>query len=458
MTPIPRFLLPRSLFGRLLGIAALTTIAALAFAAVAIGQVLERFVIRGLDQQLDAQVGILARAVRADGSLDRARVVDLPAFDEPGSGWSWQVDAPGGRHWEHGGRVALAPGPARPVGPHPERMHGPSDDRAPHPGDGRDASGERVHVRQIAVPAIGGPVLVTAAGPRRIALRPLREAMVPLLGSLALLGAGLMLATLLQLRLGLRPLRRLRAALADVRAGRARHVSTDQPVELAPLVIELNALIDRNDARLEQARRHVSNLTHGLKTPLAALSVRLAEDGRDPDGSLAAMVARIDGRIRHHLRRARAAAPGGTQRVRTPVAAAIADLNGALVRIHADRPMRVTVDLAPDLAVAVDFQDFDEMAGNLLDNAWRHARSAIVVAGRQVDAMVVLSIDDDGPGLPADAIREALVPGRRLDERGDGHGFGLSITEELAELSGGTLTLSTAPRSGGLRAELTLPA
>jgi signal transduction histidine kinase len=281
--------------------------------------------------------------------------------------------------------------------------------------------------------------------------------MGPLLGSLALLGLGLALATLLQLRIGLRPLRALQAALADVRAGRARHVPLDQPDELAPLASELNALIDQNEAGLEHARRHVSNLAHGLKTPLAALGIKLAESGRDPDGSLSAMVAQIDGRVRHHLGRARAAAPGGP-RARASLARAVAELNHALERIHADRAVTVLVDVDTELVVAVDPQDLDEMAGNLLDNAWRHARSMIRVEGRQSGASVVLTVDDDGLGLTETEIAEAVTPGRRLDERGDGHGFGLSIAEELAELSGGKLTLLASPSMPGLRAALTLPA
>lgn len=436
-------LMPRSLFGRLLAIATLTTIAALAFAAVSIGHVLERFVIHGLDQQLDTQISILADAVRPDGTIDPARVIDLPAFEAPGSGWTWQVESPGGRRWTRGGVIDTG---RRPLS------------AGPRPGDARDASGAPVHFRQLAVTTPAGSVLVTAAGPRRVALRPLREAMVPLLGSLALLGAGLALATLLQLRVGLRPLRTLRAALAEVRAGRARHVPPDQPAELAPLAAELNALIDQNEAGLEHARRHVSNLAHGLKTPLAALAVKLEEHGRDPDGSLAVMVAQIDSRIRHHLGRARAAAPGGMQRTRTMLAPAVADLVQALERIHAERAIAVSSDIGQDIAVMVDAQDLDEMTGNLLDNAWRHARAAIRIAAARTGARVTLTIDDDGAGLTEAAISEALVPGRRLDERGNGHGFGLSIARELADLSGGRLTLARSPALTGLRASLTLPA
>ena len=89
-------LLPRSLTGRLLVTALVALLAALAFAAFSISEVLERFVRRGLDERLDAQIEVVARAVRPDGSLDPRLAVDVPPFDRPGSGWVWQVAAPGG--------------------------------------------------------------------------------------------------------------------------------------------------------------------------------------------------------------------------------------------------------------------------------------------------------------------------------------------------------------------------
>lgn len=447
---------PRSLFGRLLAIAAVTTIAALAFAGFAIGHVLERFVMRGLDQQLDAQVMVLARAVRPDGTLDRARAISLPAFEAAESGWGWRVDGPAG-HWASGAGFAL-PAPSPPGRERGGPDHEAPDGARPRPGEGSDAAGRRAHLRQITLATPAGPVLLTAAGPRRVAAAPLREAMVPLLLSLGLLGGALALATLLQLRLGLGPLRRLRGDLGEVREGRLRHIPMDQPTELAPLAAELNALIDQNEQGLLHARRHVSNLAHGLKTPLAALSVKLAASGYDRDGDLGEMVARIERRVRHHLGRARAAAPGGARRTGTPLAPAVGDLASVLQRIHAERAIIVTVKIAPQLAVAVDPQDLDEIVGNLLDNAWRHARSGIRVEAHAMNGAVTLAIDDDGPGLSDAAIGEALVPGRRLDERGDGHGFGLPIAVELAELNGGGLALGKAPGMTGLRAMLTLPA
>ena len=458
-------LIPRSLFGRMLAIAAFSTGIALLFAGITIGHVLERFVTRGLDERLDAQVAVLARAVRPDGSLDRMRAIDLPEFGEPGSDWSWQVEGPAGR-FDSGitppptvskpDPTIPPPSPAlprndeRPLPPGP----GGHEDHQIHPGEGRDRSGERLHSRTMDVVTPRGTVTITAIGPRRIVEEPLREAMIPLLGSLALLGAGLALATLVQLRFGLRPLRDLRTSLAAVRAGTERHVPDDQPGELQPLVTELNALIDQNAAGLAHARQHVANLAHGLKTPLAALSLKLAEANADAD--VRDMVDQIDRRVRHHLGRARADATGGA-RTRTPIAPAVADLVGVLRRIHADRPMTVDIAIPDDLAVAIDPQDLDEMIGNLLDNAWRHARAALSITANPIDGTVTLEIADDGQGLDDTAMAQAVLPGRRLDERGDGHGFGLSITRELAELNGGTVTLDRSPVLGGLLVRLTLP-
>jgi signal transduction histidine kinase len=440
---------PRSLYARLLALSAVATLAALVFAAFAIGHVLERFVMQGLDDRLDGQLALLAPAVRPDGSVDRARIHLLPPFGEPGSGWNWRIQAPG----QTLGSDAAAPAlPPRGHGPEPRE-----GERRARPLDWRGADGEMRHARALTVATSAGPAILQASAPREIVARPLGQAMTPLIVSLALLGLFLIAAILIQLRLGLRPLGRLRTDLAAVRAGRARHVPAAQPAEIAPLAAELNALIDENEAGLANARGHVANLAHGLKTPLATLALRLREPGRDPDGTLAELVERIDGSIRHHLGRARATASAGAgARIATPLLPCIDELAGALSRIHADRAIAFAVPEGPDLAVAVDRQDLIEMIGNLLDNAWRWAGTEVTIRIVTRDSMAELVIEDDGPGIPDAEMDAALAPGRRLDEAGDGHGFGLSIARELAELNGGRLDLARSA-AGGLAATLSLP-
>lgn len=441
---------PRSLYGRLLLLSGLASLTALAVAAFAIGNVLERFVMQGLDDRLDGQLALLAPAIRPDGDIDQSRIRLLPPFDRAGSGWSWRIQAPGQTLGSD------AAGPDLPVPRHhgSERDH--DGDRA-RPLDWRGPDGEFRHARTLTVATAAGPAFVQASAPREIVARPLGQAMTPLLLSLALLALFLIAAILIQLRIGLRPLARLRTDLAAVRSGQADHIPDSQPAEIAPLAAELNALIDQGDAALANARGHVANLAHGLKTPLATLAVRLREPGRDPDGTLTELVGRIDQSIRHHLGRARGAAGGGTPaRTATPLLPCIAELATALARIHADRPIAFAMPDGPDLAVAVDRQDLTEMIGNLLDNAWRWAAARVVVRAEARNMTVELVIEDDGPGIAEADLAAALARGRRLDEAGDGHGFGLSIARELAGLNGGRLALARSA-TGGLAATLSLP-
>jgi signal transduction histidine kinase len=289
---------------------------------------------------------------------------------------------------------------------------------------------------------------------------PLREAMTTLAISLAVLGLALVLAIIFQVRLGLRPLERLRRSVADVRAGRSDRVVSEQPLEIQPLVSELNALLAQNAENLDRARRHVANLAHGLKTPLATLSIALSERGRDNAGELRPLVTLMERRIRHHLGRARAAALSGPVRTRTLIAPRLDDLGDVLGKIHTERHIALSIDVPRDLAVACEQQDFDEMAGNLMENAFKWARQHVAVRARihsdGEGVRVVLAIEDDGAGLRPDQMVQVLRPGERLDEAAPGFGFGLSITRELAELYGGAVELAASP-SGGLRVLLTLP-
>lgn len=284
---------------------------------------------------------------------------------------------------------------------------------------------------------------------------PLLEAMRTLALSLGVLGIALIGAMLIQVRLGLRPLERLRRAVAEVRAGLRDNVPEAQPSEVKPLADELNALLVQNAANLERARKHVSNLAHGLKTPLATLAISLQKQTSNSEG-LHDLVVLMDRRIRHHLGRARSAALGGPLRMRTAIASRTDDLVLVLGKVNAHKEIDFVNTVPPGLAVACEQQDIDEMLGNVLENAFVWCRSKVTVSSREDGRSVVLIIEDDGPGLSPEQIALAMQAGRRLDERSPGFGFGLSITSELAELYAGSLTLDRSPL-GGLRVALRLP-
>jgi signal transduction histidine kinase len=454
-----------SLSRRLLTSAGAFIAVALVIATVLIGFVLHRFVQGQIDQRLDTQIIFLSSMLRVDGSgrVSLAGNADGPPFERMRHGWYWQVTGPNNtlRSASLDGadldNSALRERGERPPPPPPPKKDRDEREDRPRPADGIGPDDKHLHYRFISVKVGAIDITIVTSAPRGAVLGPLREAMTTLGISLALLGLALVLAILLQIRLGLRPLERLRQALADVRTGRSERVPSRQPQEIRPMVDELNALLDQNAANLERARRHVANLAHGLKTPLATLAIATSEDKpRDP-AMLQELVAQMERRIRHHLGRARMAALNGPARVQTQIAPRLRDLGDVLAKIHADRSIAFFMDVPTDLAVACEPQDFDEMAGNLLDNAFMWASTSVSVRTSLIDAVVHILVDDDGPGLALAERQQVLRPGERLDESALGFGFGLSIVSELAELYGGGIALSEAPL-GGLRATLGLPA
>ncbi|WP_322964390.1 sensor histidine kinase [Sphingomonas fuzhouensis] len=448
--------MPRSIHGRMILISGAAILVALLLAGWGLTSALEGIVTRGLDQRLDSEIAVLASAVDKQGAVDRDRIAQRRGLLEPEPGWRWRIVGPDGMIGSGDFPPLAAPHPPGPIPPgpisgtpRPAPPPGPAPVEPPHPAEGRTEQGVRVHARQITIASTRGPVTITAAAPRAVVARPIRAALVPLLGMLAGLGVLLAGASLIQLRLGLRPLRRLREQVAAIRAGTRTRVDEDQPAELQPLAAELNALTADSERALAAARASAANLAHALKTPVATLALDLADDP-----PRAEQIARIDATIRHHLARARVQL--GTSRTATALRPAMDDLAHAIARIHADRGIGVTTDIADDLAVAMDAQDLDEVAGNLVDNAARHARTRVTIAAVADGRHIRLSVTDDGPGIPeADRLR-ATQAGTRLDERGDGHGFGLAIARELAELHGGALILDEAP-GGGLAATVMLP-
>ena len=441
--------MPKSLGGRLLLSASVLIILALLATGVVMDLALRHFIRGQVDGRLDGQILSVADALRTgpDGSLRLEHVVDGPPFERPLSGWYWEVLAPDPvlRSQSLRGRDFSLAHPLLEDHPRPVAI------------DGTGPPDEPLRVRVKRVSAGARVVTIAAAAPLKALSGPLREALTPLIITLVLLAVGLIGAVLLQVRLGLRPLTLLRAELARVSTGRAERITGAQPSEIAPLVRELNTLLDQNAANLERARRHVANLAHGLKTPLATLTLALEESECDPTGRLLPLVTRMDRRIRHHLTRARTAALGGAERTRTLLAPRIADHLTVFAKLYVDKGLDYRIEINGAAAVACETQDLDEMIGNLLDNACKWARHQILVAATLAGTHVLLSIEDDGPGLLPEQALDVMRPGRRIDESAPSYGFGLPIAREFAELYGGSCRLATSTL-GGLRAELSLPA
>ena len=279
-----------------------------------------------------------------------------------------------------------------------------------------------------------------------------------LLWSLGLLGLGLVAAVFVQVRIGLQPLRRLSVALAHIRDGKARRLAGRYPAEIEPLANELNSLIGHSEEVVGRARTHVSNLAHALKTPLTVL----ASEADAHPGPLADAVARqVDSmrrQVDHYLARARAAGALDVLGTRTPVKPVLDDLARVLRRIHAEKDLAIDVTCPLDLAFRGEKQDLEEMAGNLIDNACKWAKTRVAAAAQaEPNGKFLLIIGDDGPGLTENERKKVGERGERLDESVPGTGLGLAIVRDIAKLYGGHIDLGQSPL-GGLEVKLMLPA
>jgi signal transduction histidine kinase len=265
---------------------------------------------------------------------------------------------------------------------------------------------------------------------------------------------------ILQVRKGLSPFDHLRVRLAAIRDGTGRRLEGHYPAEVQPLVNDLNALLDHRERIIMRAQAKAGDLAHGLKTPLAVLAHEAERAKAAGHLELAAtisnQVARMREQVDYHLAHARSAGSGATPGARCLLSESVDGLIRTLSRIYADR--RITMESAVHTAHAVQAQreDVDEMLGNLLDNACKWARTHVTITSSEDNGAVLISVDDDGPGLDVDKRELVLQRGVRADEAAPGSGLGLAIVRDLAELHRGSIALGQSP-IGGFRASLRLP-
>ncbi len=278
---------------------------------------------------------------------------------------------------------------------------------------------------------------------------------------LGLLGLGLLGAILAQVLYGLRPMKEMERKLNDIRAGKAKTLDGKFPSEMQPIANELNLLMQSNTEVIERARMQVGNLAHALKTPISVLT----NEARDHKGSLSEIVTSqlqvMNEQVSLYLERARRAAQAQTLGSVCLVEPVVQSIARTLQRIHRDKSLEISVDVAENLRFRGEKPDLEEMVGNLLDNASKFAKHKVIATAKVEiinDARMwcIIVIDDDGQGLKPEQRATALRRGQRLDESKPGSGLGLNIVTETAAMYGGRVELSNA-QIGGLRVTLWLP-
>ncbi len=448
-----------SLSRRMVGVATAWIAVILLLGGYALYQDQSARITQKVDESLEYLLTAMVRAsaVGEDGRVSIVGELGEPRFLEPSSGVYWQIDGASGPPiisqslW---GRVLKAPA----------RLAG--DEIAISDSDVFTGEPVRIAERDVQLPSSDQVWRFRVAQSRGTLDADLADLRSTLWRSFAVLGLGLIGLAALQTLYGLWPLRRLRAGIVAMREGEDALLRAPMPVEVQPVVNELNALITHNAQQAEDARRHAGNLAHALKTPLTVIVN--AATARSPD--LADLVVREAATMRrqvdHHLARARALGRRSSSQAKTPVWPSIEAVERAVSRLYPD--VRIDRDGAKSRRVRMERQDLDEVVGNVVENAAKYGGGSVFVTviaqpGADTEAgtgtgMVDILVEDDGPGITAEDRRRLFDRGVRLDSSKPGTGLGLAIVRDVVELYGGRVTLEDSDDLGGLAVRLSIPA
>jgi signal transduction histidine kinase len=414
----------------------------------------ERHVARTLAQELDVHLKQLLAGIDVDskGDLILAQLPTDPRFTDPLSGLYWQVSDDRGQLlrsrslWDSTMKL-----PADHLGPgeiHQHEASGPEGKRvlAAERAVTLSAGGKRIIVRLAVAEDLARVSAAASAFARDLAI------------ALVFLACVLALATWIQVDVGLRPLALLRRGVADIRAGKSRHLPSSVPTEVGPLAEEVNALVDMQEAAIERSRSRASDLAHGLKTPLAALAAdasRLRERGEHAIAEDIETVGEAMGRhVDRELARARVR---GRARIAATLSTELRPLVRSLIATLSRAPHGASVVFEPkigdDLRVPLDRTDLAEVLGNLLENATRHAAGRVRITAKHGSGGPSIIVEDDGKGIEPAQLSRVLERGARLDERGGGAGLGLAIVQDVLDAYRWKLELASSDL-GGLKATI----
>jgi signal transduction histidine kinase len=453
-----------SLALRLVVSSAIVSIVLLAAAGLLLANLFQVALERNFDARLTAILnGLLANvAVLEDGAPAIESELADTRFTLPLSGWYWQVTPPPGIKAESLASPSLLE----------QRLKPSEADLANRDTDGVahfylvDANGTHLRAMEQRFKLFGRAELYSflVAGNFDELSAEANAFHRTLVTMLSLLGVGLLVALIVQVRFGLTPLRTLQRRLSDIREGRTDRLEGVYPSEIQPVADELNLLLQSNAEIVDRARTQVGNLAHALKTPLSVIRNEVKMHPSPVSSKVNQQAKMMRDQINLYLDRARRAARASTLGSITEIKPALEGIGRALERINIDRGLKIVLDCPSGLKFRGEQQDLEEMTGNLLDNACKYAEQKVAVSVR-LDSTpstdrrlwVEIGVSDDGPGLAPEQYAEALKRGRRLDETKPGSGLGLSIVAETAAMYGGGVQLDRA-ELGGLLVKLRLPA
>ena len=398
-----------------------------------------------------------------DGTLIPPDVPPDGRFDRPGSGLYAVIELPNGQ-WSS----LSAQGPVLPEG----EMLGGREERADGPlpmtrSDGLPGEVYRYGIGLVDATRNNAPefpytiYVMEDAGtlPRQVSV--FRQA---LWGYLGIAAAVLLCLQALILRWSLWPLRRVVGELKRVQRGQLARMSGQHPRELEPLTESINALVDSERENLERQRNTLADLAHSLKTPLAVLRTRLDNDASEAElrEEVDTQLRRMNDLVSYQLTRA---ASGGHKLFAAPVAIEphAEQIVRGLEKIYASKGVLCEFEIDPAACFHGEPGDLQELLGNLLENAFKWANTRVLLTAKAGEAAaqrrpgLLLVVEDDGPGIPAERVATLLQRGVRGDERVQGHGIGLSIVQDIVRGYRGELEVGRSQELGGARFAVCLP-
>ena len=418
---------------------------------IVVGQCVTGFVLasilRGVvtsqfDHDLSDRTQELAGLVSVDAELAPVVKRDLsdPRFLLAGSGLYWQVQLQNGKMLRS---PSLQDAQFLPSGPEmessqPAIVEGPTGPMRLMP--------KLVHLSDVSE-----PVDIRVGVDERLIDQEMARFSLPLIASLSTVAIGLFGAAYIQITYNLQPLARIRGAIAAVRSGRANQLPDDMPLEVMPLVKDLNAMITANFAMVERARALAGSLAHALKMPLAVLAEEARQLNKRGHAEAAQVLfeqcSRMTLLIDHQTARAHASARANAGSSSNP-ADIIQYVIDACARLHGEDRKIFRFDGPRDLVVACDPNDLTEMIGNIVDNATKWSREHVLVTLVDLGDTLQIAVEDDGPGIPAEQREAVFGVGIRLDKEKPGTGLGLAITHDLVTLYGGRLWIESSRYDG----------
>jgi signal transduction histidine kinase len=433
-----------SLSLRLLLVGGLSICAAIAATGVSIAYLFELYfedrIIEELETQLVQLTGNLT--INPDGTVEVAPMSDH-RFDQPLSGLYWQIAREDGETilsrslWDQKLEIANIDVLGQTIS---GRIQAPFGKQL------------MVLTWRISTEEVDPPEKITLTVATDLA--DLVSAAAKFRGNLAswliLLAVTLIVAAWMQVRIGLRPLEDIRTEIERTKSAPDARLRGDFPVEVVPLVDEVNSLLERQEQSLDEARAHAADFAHGLKTPLtviAALNSEVGEsDGDEISGQIDQQIAAMRIFIERELARSRS---GGSPLHRCDLGKVATQVVSAIRRLPTDSEIEWQIDIPEDIQAPFDEHDMSELLGNLLDNARKYAASRVVLkATREEGEGIRLSVNDDGPGVPEDQLDTIVERGERRDAVTQGQGLGLAIVRDLADSHGCDLTLQNLPGGG----------